>query len=78
MLNSTTLAGNPENMPTIEPVAITLEMYYFGPEKKNKLGLPPQMNFAHLVLTDHFQKCVLSLDEHAQFPGKKWLRHIEK
>lgn len=25
-------------------------------------SLPPQMNFAHLVLTDHFQKCVLSLD----------------
>ena len=25
-------------------------------------GLPPQMNFAHLVLTDHFQKCVLTLD----------------
>lgn len=25
-------------------------------------GMPPQMNFAHLVLTDHFQKCVLTLD----------------
>ena len=27
-------------------------------------GLPPHMNFAHLVLTDHFQKCVVSLDGH--------------
>lgn len=25
-------------------------------------AMPPQMNFAHLVLTDHFQKCLLSLD----------------
>jgi hypothetical protein len=25
-------------------------------------GMPPQMNFAHLVLTDHFQKCVFPLD----------------
>ncbi|XP_046459388.1 ammonium transporter 2-like isoform X2 [Daphnia pulex] len=25
-------------------------------------GMPPQMNFAHLVLTDYFQKCVFPLD----------------
>ena len=32
--------------------------------KKNLLAsLPHQMNFAHLVLTDHFQKCVLALDD---------------
>jgi len=36
-------------------------------EEKKNLGLPPQMNFVNLVLTDHFQKCVLSMDEPAQF-----------
>lgn len=25
-------------------------------------GMPPQMNFAHLVLTDHFQKSIVSLE----------------
>lgn len=34
-------------------------------------SLPPQMNFAHLVLTDHFQRCVLSLDN-GRLPIFKW------
>lgn len=31
-------------------------------EKRASNGLPPQMNLAHLVLTDHFQKCVIAID----------------
>jgi hypothetical protein len=32
-------------------------------------GMPPQMNFAHLVLTNHFQKCVLSIESQQQRTG---------
>lgn len=59
LLNSTVDSGMAEDRKSTGSIS-SIEMG--SNEKIRETGMPPQMNFAHLVLTDHFQKCVLSMD----------------
>lgn len=71
LLSSAALAGQKTQLPESVTAANVMEVEKIE-SKLPACGLPPQMNFAHLVLTDHFQKCVLSLDQRMSSNRTKW------
>ena len=47
------------NRPAVEQFGIDIPAA--ATDDRARIGLPPQMNFAHLVLKDQLEKCVLTL-----------------